>query len=128
MRVLLDTQTLLWASTSDRRLPFRVQRILDDEGSELLLSVVSCWEITEKAEAGKLTLETTAASYLTQELRRNAIKLIPLELQHVLRASGLDRSAGDSFDRLIAAQAIEEGLTVMTADPVFKRYPVSVLW
>ena len=128
MRALLDTQTLLWASTSDQRLPFRVQRILDDEGSELLLSVVSAWEIIEKAESSKLKLPTTATSYLTQELRRNAVTLVPLELRHVLRADGLDRGIGDALDRLIAAQAIEEALTVLTPDPVFKRYPVSVLW
>ncbi len=128
MRALLDTQTLLWASTSDRRLPFRVQRILNDESSELLLSVVSAWEITEKANSSKLTLGTTAALYLTQELRRNAVTLLPLDLKHVLRADGLDRETGDAFDRLIAVQAIEEALTVLTPDPVFKQYPVSVLW
>ena len=128
MRALLDTQTLIWASTSDRRLPFRVQRILDDESSELVLSVVSAWEITEKVKSGKLSLGANPTTYLTQELRGNGVELLPLELNHVLRADGLSREDGDDFDRLIAAQAIEEGLAVLTGDPVFKEYPVSVLW
>jgi PIN domain nuclease of toxin-antitoxin system len=127
MKALLDTHTFLWAIAEEGKLSRRAQQIYTGP-SDLWLSVASVWEILIKARAGKLLLPVPSGPYLVKELAKNRIEILPITLDHVLRTESLPLHHRDPFDRLLIAQSVEEGWPIVTADPVFERYPVQVIW
>jgi PIN domain nuclease of toxin-antitoxin system len=127
MKALLDTHTFLWAISDDPRLSRRAQQVFTG-ANHLWLSVASIWEILIKTGAGKLPLPLPAAPYLIRELRKNRIEVLPIALDHILRIEKLAIHHRDPFDRLLIAQSIEEKLPLMSADPIFQRYPVDIIW
>ena len=127
MKVLLDTHTFLWAIADDGRLSRRAQQIYTGP-NDLWLSVASVWEILIKVRAGKLPLPEPAGTYIVKELAKNKIEVLPIKLDHVLRIESLPLHHRDPFDRILIAQSLEENLPLVTADPVFERYPVKLIW
>ena len=127
MKVLLDTHTFLWAIADDGRLSRRAQQIYTGP-NDLWLSVASVWEILIKVRAGKLPLPEPAGTYIVKELAKNKIEVLPIKLDHVLRIESLPLHHRDLFDRILIAQSLEENLPLVTADPVFERYPAKLIW
>ena len=127
MKVLLDTHTFLWAIADDGRLSRRAQQIYTGP-NDLWLSVASVWEILIKVRAGKLPLPEPAGTYIVKELAKNKIEVLPIKLDHVLRIESLPLHHRDPFDRILIAQSLEENLPLVTADPVFERYPAKLIW
>jgi PIN domain nuclease of toxin-antitoxin system len=127
MKALLDTHTFLWAISDDPRLSSRAQQLFTAP-NDLWLSVASIWEILIKTKAGKLPLPEPTGPYLTKELAKNRIKVLPIALDHVLRIETLAVHHRDPFDRIMIAQSIEEKLPLISADPIFQRYPVNLIW
>jgi len=126
MKVLLDTHTFLWAITDEKRLSPEARRLI--ASSESWWSVVSLWEAIQKVQAGKLSLPLPAGAFLTSELSSNGVRLLPVSVGHVLRVESLPLHHRDPFDRMLIAQSIEEGWPIITADPLFERYAVDVIW
>jgi PIN domain nuclease of toxin-antitoxin system len=126
MKVLLDTHTFLWAITDEKRLSPEARRLI--ASSESWWSVVSLWEAIQKVQAGKLSLPLPAGAFLTSELSSNGVRLLPVSVGHVLRVEALPLHHRDPFDRVLIAQSIEEGWPIITADPLFERYAVDVIW
>ena len=114
MKVLLDTHTLLWAITDEKRLSPEARRLI--ASSESWWSVVSLWEAIQEVEAGKLSLPLPAGAFLTSEPSSNGVRLLPVSVGHVLRVESVPLHR-DPFDRLLIAQSIEEGWPIVTADP-----------
>lgn len=127
MKALLDTHTFLWAISDDPRLSNRAKQIFTGPNA-LWLSVASIWEILIKAKAGKLLLPQPSGPYLVKKLGENRIEVLPIKLDHVLRIESLTAHHRDPFDRILIAQSIEEKLPLITADPLFERYPVDLVW
>lgn len=127
MRLLLDTHVLLWAATDPSHLLPTARRALEDGSNEAHVSVVSAWEIAIKQSLGKLTLARPAEQWVPDVVRAMAVDVAPVELAAALRVRGLPWHHRDPFDRLIAAQALEHGYTLLTRDVVFGRYGVAVL-
>lgn len=127
MKALLDTHTFLWAISDDARLSHRAKQIFTGP-NDLWLSVASIWEILIKVRGGKLSLPKPSGSYLVKELGENRIEVLPIKLDHVLRIESLTAHHRDPFDRILIAQSIEEKLPLITADPLFERYPVDLIW
>ena len=128
MKLLLDTHVLLWAIDRPKQLSKRVAQLLLDESNELHASVVSYWEIQLKVETGKLTLPATAG-FLEDNLKALGVQgFLPLDLLHVRQLSKLPRIHKDPFDRILVAQAIVEGWTLVTKDPQMAKYPAKVIW
>jgi PIN domain nuclease of toxin-antitoxin system len=127
MRVLLDTHTFLWAIAEEGKLSRRAQQIYTGS-NDLWLSVVSVWEILVKVQAGRLPLPRPSGQYLVRKLVKDNIEVLPVTLDHSLRTESLPFHHRDPFDRLLIAQSIEEGWPIVTADPLFARYPVEVIW
>jgi PIN domain nuclease of toxin-antitoxin system len=127
MKALLDTHTFLWAISDDGRLSRRAQHTFTGP-NDLWLSVASIWEILIKAKAGKLRLPEPLGPYLIKKLGENRIEVLPIKLDHVLRIETLVVHHRDPFDRILIAQSIEEKLPLVTADPIFERYPVDLIW
>ena len=126
MALLLDTQAFLWWVAGDPRLSTRAARAI--AGTECLLSVASCWEMAIKASLGKLTLPGAVDRFVQEQLEVNGFTLIAISLEHVSGVAGLPFHHRDPFDRLLAAQALAEDLSVVSADPVFRRYGVTRVW
>jgi len=92
------------------------------------LSAASIWEALIKVQAGKLLLPLPAGEYLTSKMRANGVSVLPVKLEHVLRIESLELHHRDPFDRMLIAQSLEEGWPIITADPVFRDYPIRVIW
>jgi PIN domain nuclease of toxin-antitoxin system len=114
--LLLDTCTFIWLALEPARLSPTATGMIDDPGNELLLSDVSVWEIVLKHTADRLALPETPRLWVPT--RRAFFKLRSLAISEaaLFRSGELPRSHADPFDRLLAAQAIEESLTVLTPD------------
>ncbi len=127
MRTLLDTHAFLWGIAGDRRMSQHARDIFIGP-SDLSMSIASIWEILIKVQVGKLNLPSPASLYIISKLAENRIESLPINLDHLLAFEGLPRHHRDPFDRILIAQALEEGLPILTADPQFSRYPVKVIW
>ena len=126
MRALLDTHTFLWAITQESRLSQRARSVM--ESCESCFSVASIWEILIKVQVGKLSLPSPAGPYVTSKLAANGVQILNVLLDHVLRVESLELHHRDPFDRILIAQSLEENLPLVTADPVFEKYPVRLIW
>ena len=127
MKALLDTHTFLWAIANDPKLSRRAQQLFIGP-SDLSFSVASIWEIVTKSQTGRLNLPKPVGPYVVKKLAENRIGVLPLGLDHVLRLESLGLYHRDPFDRILIAQSLEEGLPLVTADPLFDRYPIQVIW
>ncbi|MDR2566464.1 MAG: type II toxin-antitoxin system VapC family toxin [Bifidobacteriaceae bacterium] len=122
MRLLLDTNVLLWSLEDHPRLaPFR--DAVTDGANVVFFSAMSVAEISLKSSLGKLQVEPGYADALAAAGYRE----LHLTARHAEAAADLPWHHRDPFDRLLIAQALVEGLTVATADRVFEQYEVRVL-
>ena len=126
MTVLLDTNAFLWWIADAPRLPGRARKVI--AGSPCLLSVASCWEVAIKASLGHLDVPTPLDRFLQQQLELNGFHLLPVSLEHAAAVRDLPFHHRDPFDRLIVAQAKQEGIAVVTNDAVFAKYGVKRIW
>ena len=128
MAYLLDTHTFLWMRHAPQHLGPEARSICADANSELRLSLVSGWEMAIKLSIGKLRLPQPLRQILVEARTLNGIATLPIEETHVLRVRHLPLHHRDPFDRLLAAQAIEEGLTLLSRDAAFDAYAVQRVW
>ena len=128
MRVLVDTHVFLWWVEGDRALPSKARATLADPENECLISLVSAWELAIKAGLGKIKLALPVKRYIVENVAANGFRMLDIEIAHVGRVETLARHHGDPFDRLLIAQALEEDLPVVTADPIFRKYGVKRIW
>lgn len=98
------------------------------EGDRVYVSAASALEIAIKAASGKLRLGVPAPEFVPHHLRINRFTPLPVTHEHALAVHDLPRGGGDPFDRLLAAQAQVEELTLVSRDPVMRAYGVPVLW
>jgi len=126
MRVLLDTHTFLWAITDSSRLSVKARSLM--ASAQPWFSVASIWEVIVKVQSGKLSLPRPTGPFLTSELASSGVQILPVSLSHVLRVESLELHHRDPFDRILIAQSLAENLPLVTADPVFERYPVKLIW
>jgi PIN domain nuclease of toxin-antitoxin system len=127
VKLLLDTQVFLW-SMWGRNLSSKATSAFLDPNNELYLSAASYWEICIKVSIGKLTLASNWPQKFAEEMVVNSIKWLPVEQTHCRKIIELPPLHGDPFDRLLIAQALCEGMTVLSADASFQQYPAAVLW
>ena len=126
MRVLIDTHVFLWMATEPEKLSERARDVC---GSELLvLSVASVWEIGIKHHIGRLTLPEAPRVYLDRQIRIAGVSLLPIHYRHALTASALPLHHKDPFDRILAAQCIEEQIPCVSRDASLSDYGVELIW
>ena len=128
MRLLVDTHVFLWWVEGDRALPVKARAALADPENECLISLVSAWELAIKASLGKLKLALPVKRYIVENVAANGFRMLDIDIAHVGRVETLASHHGDPFDRLLIAQALEEDLPVVTADPIFRKYGVKRIW
>ncbi|MCP3963752.1 MAG: type II toxin-antitoxin system VapC family toxin [bacterium] len=125
MKLLLDTQLLLWAAGQPERLSEAARELLNDSDNELLFSAASLWEIAIKATLGRDDFRVEPR-LLRRGLLDNGYVELPVTSQHAVNIDGLPPLHKDPFDRLLLAQALGEGITLLTADAQLARYPEPV--
>jgi PIN domain nuclease of toxin-antitoxin system len=128
MILLLDTCSLLWFLTNDARLSGPAKTAIEYPANERRLSPISLLEIALKVRLGKLHLHRPFGNLFPAELAANDIQLLPLEARHVEPLASLPLHHRDPFDRLLAATALVERFTVVSADVAFDSYGVTRLW
>jgi PIN domain nuclease of toxin-antitoxin system len=126
VRLLLDTHALIWWLTDNPRLSPTARSGISDPDNTVLASAASGYEIANKQRLGRLP--GRIAQDLPAALRQARIPVLDLTLPHTIAAGLLPGPHRDPWDRLIMAQAIEEGLAVVTADPVFRDYALPICW
>lgn len=127
MSYLLDTHVWLWLLTDPARIRADLLSELRFGRTRLLLSAASSWEIAIKWGIGRLPLPDPPATYIPSRMLRSGVEGLPVEHAHALRVAGLPNLHRDPFDRLLIAQAQVERLMIVTVDPVFDAYDVSVV-
>lgn len=128
MRILLDTCTFLWWMTSPDDVPQRALDVLRDPEHEVLLSVVSGWEIAIKRTLGRIEIPGTTAAFLTDAIASHDLVVLDVTMHHAVAAGELPLHHKDPFDRLLVAQAKLEGLIVASPDRAFRRYGLRTMW
>lgn len=121
MRLLLDTHILLWGASEPEKLSSRATALIEDPENDLLFSAISIWEVALKAPRRADFL--IDPSVLRRDLVDNGYAEVPLASTHVLALAGLPAIHKDPFDRMLVAQAIVEGATLLTSDGTLARYP-----
>lgn len=121
MRLLLDTNILIWAALDSPALPGYARRVLSEPQSELHVSAASVWEIAIKASIGKLVFPVDRMSSVLEEA---GCIVLPITAEHAVGAASLPKHHSDPFDRMLIAQARQEGLMLLTADTIIPRYDV----
>jgi PIN domain nuclease of toxin-antitoxin system len=122
VRLLLDTQLLLWASISQHLLSASAFALMSDPRNELLFSAVSIWEVAIKTSQGRDSFDVDPR-LLYRGLLENGYTELPITSQHAVTIDSLAPLHKDPFDRLLLAQAICEGITLLTTDAQLARYP-----
>ncbi len=122
MKLLLDTHLLLWAAGEPGRLSAAARALIDDPDNELLFSAASLWEVAIKHGLGREDFQVDAR-LLRRGLLDNGYQELPIASEHAVAIDGLPTIHKDPFDRLLVAQAMVEGITLLTADPLVAQYP-----
>ena len=122
MKFLLDTHLVLWVPVSGPRLSRPARAILNDPENSFLFSAVSLWEIAIKRSIGKLDQGIDPGT-IRRELIDMGYEELPILGQHAVAVEGLPWIHKDPFDRLLIAQALVEGITLLTVDSTIARYP-----
>jgi len=128
MIILIDTHVFLWMISAPNKLSDRAKDIIESTNNEVFLSVVSGWEITTKAKINKLKLPEKPEIYIPEQIQKNFIEILPIEMKHVLNIYNLPGIHKDHFDRLLISQSQLEDLPILTNDEKISRYPVKTIW
>jgi PIN domain nuclease of toxin-antitoxin system len=125
VRLLLDTHALIWALSAPKNLPDAVARRLSDPSTVVFASAASTWEIAIKAALGKIDADLDE---IIGGIRETGFTPLSITVEHTRRLSELPHHHRDPFDRILVAQALEDGLTVVTHDAILRSYPAPILW
>ena len=128
MTLLLDTHTLLWATQTPGKLSLAARRAVTDSANTILVSAASAWEIATKVRLGKLPEAETLEREFLKMTQRTGFVLLSIEPETALRAGRLVGTHGDPFDRMIAAQALQLDIPVISADPKLDSFGVRRIW
>lgn len=122
MKLLLDTHLLLWAAGQPKKLPAAARKMLGNPRNQLLFSAASLWEISIKQSLGRKDFRVEPR-LLRRGLLDNGYVELAILGEHVLAMDGLPPIHKDPFDRILIAQALYEGITLLTVDEVVAKYP-----
>jgi PIN domain nuclease of toxin-antitoxin system len=128
VRLLIDTRAFLWWVGDSRELSRRARAAIGNGRNECLVSIASGWEIAIKVSLGELRIEGSLDRFLPEQIAANGFRPLPIDLKHAARVAALPFHHREPFDRLLAAQALEEDLALVTADPVFAKYGIRRVW
>ena len=128
MKVLLDTHAFLWLMSDHPSLSATAKKVFLDSDNELILSAVSGFEIAVKHGLGKLMLSEPPIIFMRQRINNNNLLELPITMEHATHLQNLPQHHRDPFDRLLVAQAMVEGIPLLTADKQLSAYAIECIW
>jgi len=128
MRFLVDTCVAIWYFEGSDKIGVNMQDLLSDPKNEVYVSDVSVLEIVIKYTLGKLPLPSAPSELLPTLAEKHAFATLPLFQEAIFQLESLPPLHRDPFDRLLLAQSMEHGLTLVTPDPKIRQYSVPTMW
>ncbi len=128
MKLLLDTHTLLWAAHEPEKLSNAAASAIRSRDNDIYVSPVSAMEITTKDRKRKLGYDTDLARQFMTEVTARGFELVPISAEHAEHAGRYKSKNQDPWDRLLAAQALIEGLILVSCDGKMSDFSVETLW
>lgn len=128
MKLLVDTQALIWALEGDKRLSRVAREALEDPTNRRIVSIATGWEMAIKTGLGKLNPPMPRPHLFPAELERLGFEILPIKSEHVHRLLDLPLHHRDPFDRMLIAQALSENLTMVGCDVAFDAYGAARIW
>ena len=128
MTCLLDTCVFLWLSDQTEHLSAGARAILEDPANSLVVSQISSLEIQIKYNRGKLPLGLPPERFIRAAIEHHGLHYLTLADEHIWTMAKLPLLHGDPFDRILIAQAICDGLPLITPDPMIHAYPIRTIW
>lgn len=128
MRYLLDTHALLWWWTDDPQLSPLARTLIETETNEIWVSAASAWEIATKYRLGKLKEAGDVVARFPELVAADGFAHLPVTYLHALRAGSYACPHRDPFDRMLAAQAEQDALVLLTCDSAFAAFGTRVVW
>src|SRR5260370_28073259 len=128
MRILLDTHTIVWLMNDDPRLGSVARAAVGSRANPVFASTASIWEAATKFRLGKFPQAALLVDNPRRILEALEVEVISISLEHARLAGSFAQAHKDPFDRILAAQALLESLTLASVDPVFDTFSVTRLW
>lgn len=128
MRLLLDTHVLVWFTEASPKLSKRCLDLIEDESNDVLVSAATAWEIATKHRLGKLPSCGYLAQAFEVEVERRQFQALPISAAHGRLAGAFMSDHKDPFDRILAAQAILEGVPLLSRDEALDSFPAQRIW
>ncbi len=127
MRLLLDTQAVIWHYHDNPALSGKAAAAIESDANQIVISAVSILEMTIKVGTGKLKLAKPVADIVARYKIKGA-RILSIDEDHALGVGGLPDIHRDPFDRLLVSQAKLENMTIVTVDELVQQYPVDWIW
>jgi PIN domain nuclease of toxin-antitoxin system len=127
-RLLLDTHAFLWYVLIDPQLSAAARAAINDPANDVFVSPASFWEIAIKMSTRKYTLTVPYGDFMRQGIDGNDFEILPIEPRHTAALVAMPYHHKDPFDRLLVAQALVEGMPIVSADSSLDAYGVNRVW
>jgi PIN domain nuclease of toxin-antitoxin system len=124
--ILLDTHAFLWWCQDAPDLSAKAKKAI--VGRDCFVSIATFWEVAIKCSQGKLRLPATPERYLPEQMSLNGFEVLDIGFRHTMGVVSLPWRHRDPFDRLLAAQALEENIPIVSRDKIFEEYGANRLW
>ena len=126
-RYLLDTHTAIWYFSGDNALSKTAKEIILPLSNQIHLSIISAWEVVIKLSIGKLDIDGTTADFIN-DAESNGFIFLPIKPSHLAVYESLPMIHRDPFDRLLIATALDEQMSLISADKNIAQYDVPLIW
>lgn len=128
MKLLLDTHVFFWAMIDPTKISPPARAAIEVGGNHVHVSIASAWEMAIKVGIGKWPEAVKLVDHFEIEANATGFRILPINISHVRTAGLIQNPHRDPFDRLLAAQAMIEGLSLVTADAKMTGLGAKVLW
>jgi PIN domain nuclease of toxin-antitoxin system len=128
MNYLLDTHTFLWFINADPSLSTTAQAAIETGTNDIFLSIASLWEMAIKVSLGKLIVPLPFAEFMQEQMHKNGIMLLQIQMAHIELVTRLPFHHRDPFDRLIITQSLVNQIPIIGKDDIFDAYGIQRLW
>lgn len=126
-KYILDTHIYLWLNNEPENLPKTIDKIVQDDNNELIISTATLWEIQIKYQLEKLILPRPFKEMVDEIITEKLYTILPINEHHILNLQNLEYFHKDPFDRIIISQAMCEDLTLLTVDEHIVKYPIKFI-